>query len=129
MNTDVLKGKWLEAKGEILNKWGKLTDNELNETKGNIAAIAGIIQQRYGEKKEEITEKLSAIFERGKEVVADKSDKMKQSLNEEKQRRDSEFQPSSNPRNIDEIPTPPSSMPEQPMNDPLVDDDKGGYRV
>lgn len=104
MNTDVMKGKWLEVKGEILNKWGKLTDNELDQTKGNIASIAGLIQQRYGDIKEDVSEKLNDIFERGKEAVAAKSEQAKETV-----RRDSEFQP--------------TEMPEQPKNDPLLSKD------
>ena len=107
MNTEVMKGKWLEVKGEILNKWGKLTDNELDQTKGNIASIAGLIQQHYGDLKEDVSEKLNTIFERGKEAV--------------KARRDDEFQTDSNPRRVDEFP--PAELPQQPQNDPLLNKD------
>ena len=104
MNTDIIKGKWMEVKGEILNKWGKLTDSELDQTKGNITSIAGLIQQRYGDLKEDVSAKLNDIFERGKEAVADKSEQVKENV-----RRDSEFQP--------------REMPEQPKNDPLLSKD------
>ena len=30
MNSDVLKGKWLQLKGEIKSQWGRLTDDDLN---------------------------------------------------------------------------------------------------
>lgn len=49
LNENTTKGKWLEMKGEIQKAWGKLTDNELEESKGDMKKIAGIIQQRYGE--------------------------------------------------------------------------------
>ena len=116
MNTEIMKGKWLEVKGEILNKWGKLTDNELDQTKGNIASIAGLIQQHYGDLKEDVSEKISAMFERGKEAVAEKSEELKN-----KTRRADEFQTGSNPRKMDEFP--PAELPEQPQNDPLLNQD------
>ena len=31
MNKDILRGKWLEIKGKVKEKWGKLTDNDLLE--------------------------------------------------------------------------------------------------
>ncbi len=69
MNTDTAQGKWNEIKGEIRNAWGKLTDNELESVKGNMTAIAGLIQQRYGETKESISEKLEEMFAHGTEKV------------------------------------------------------------
>ena len=61
LNADILKGKWKEIKGEIRTHWGKLTDDEVEKTAGNLTSIAGIIEQRYGEKKEEVEKKLNAI--------------------------------------------------------------------
>ena len=64
MNNDMVKGKWTEIKGEIRNRWGKLTSDELEKTEGNLQAIAGLIQQRYGETKEAAEEKLNKLFSR-----------------------------------------------------------------
>lgn len=61
INNEILMGKWKEIKGEIITQWGKLNDDEVEQTAGNLVSIAGIIQQRYGEKKEDIQEKLSSI--------------------------------------------------------------------
>lgn len=61
MNNEVLKGKWKEIKGEIITQWGKMTDDEVEQTTGNLISITGLIQQKYGEKKEEIENKLSSI--------------------------------------------------------------------
>jgi len=71
-------------KGEVLNTWGKLTHDELDETKGNIGAIAGLIQQRYGDAKEAISDKLSAMFGNAKEdlgqTASNATEEAKQSL-------------------------------------------------
>jgi uncharacterized protein YjbJ (UPF0337 family) len=64
INENSVKGKWLEIKGEIQRAWGKLTDNELETSKGDIKAISGLIQQRYGKAQDQHDKKLSSIFER-----------------------------------------------------------------
>jgi uncharacterized protein YjbJ (UPF0337 family) len=55
-------GKWLEIKGEVQKAWGKLTDDDLDKTKGDMKAISGLIQQRYGSAQKGYDEKLTGIF-------------------------------------------------------------------
>lgn len=62
LNEDTLKGKWKEAKGGIQKMWGKLTDDDLEQAKGDLTALTGIIQQRYGESKESVQTKLNDYF-------------------------------------------------------------------
>jgi uncharacterized protein YjbJ (UPF0337 family) len=64
INENTIKGKWLEIKGDIQKAWGKLTDDELEQTKGDMKAIGGLIQQRYGEAQDTHSKKLSEIFQR-----------------------------------------------------------------
>ncbi len=59
-----IEGKWLEIKGDIQKAWGKLTDNELDQTKGDAKAIGGLLQQKYGKTVDGYDEKLSEIFNR-----------------------------------------------------------------
>lgn len=53
MNTDQLKGKWDQLKGEAKVRWGKLTDDDLRAAEGHTDKLAGRIQERYGLAKEE----------------------------------------------------------------------------
>lgn len=91
MNQDHLSGKWKEFKGEIRNQWGRLTEDELESVKGNIGAIAGLIQQRYGDAKDAVSQKLDEIWarfdtkaeqqkEQGAGMVVDATEKAKNSL-------------------------------------------------
>ena len=48
MNADVLKGKWLQLKGEARQQWGKLTDDDLDQIEGNAEKMVGKLQERYG---------------------------------------------------------------------------------
>jgi uncharacterized protein YjbJ (UPF0337 family) len=61
MNTDQLKGKWKEVKGMVKEKWGELTDDDINVIDGQMDQLAGKLQQRYGLAKEE-AEKESRRF-------------------------------------------------------------------
>lgn len=72
INEETLKGKWLEIKGEIQKAWGKITASEIDQTKGDLKAIAGLVMQKHGEAQEAFHKKLSEIiapFDAKKEVV------------------------------------------------------------
>ena len=59
MNTNLVKGKWKEIKGQIIKSWGKITDDELEQTKGDLKKVAGIVQKKYGETQESVKERLN----------------------------------------------------------------------
>ncbi|MEX1024644.1 MAG: CsbD family protein [Planctomycetota bacterium] len=43
-----MKGKWNEYKGKAKQRWGKLTDDDLQEVGGRRDELLGKVQQRYG---------------------------------------------------------------------------------
>jgi uncharacterized protein YjbJ (UPF0337 family) len=48
MNSDQLKGKWKQIKGSVKERWGKLTDDDLDIIDGKHDQLVGKIQERYG---------------------------------------------------------------------------------
>ena len=62
INENTIKGKWLEIKGDIQKSWGELTHDELDKTKGDVKAISGLLQQKYGQAQDSYSQKLSEIF-------------------------------------------------------------------
>jgi uncharacterized protein YjbJ (UPF0337 family) len=52
MNWDQAEGKWMQLKGAVKAKWGKLTDNDLDLIAGKRDQLIGMIQERYGISKE-----------------------------------------------------------------------------
>lgn len=62
MNWDQVKGKWKQAKGQCREKWGKLTNDEIDVIDGKREQLVGKIQERYGIAKEE-AERQVAEFE------------------------------------------------------------------
>lgn len=53
MDNDVLKGNFAQLKGRIKQKWGQLTDDEIDEMEGHAEILAGKLQERYGLAKDE----------------------------------------------------------------------------
>jgi uncharacterized protein YjbJ (UPF0337 family) len=58
MNWDQVSGKWKQFKGQVKQRWGKLTDDDLNTIEGKRDEIAGKLQERYGYAKEQAEREL-----------------------------------------------------------------------
>lgn len=48
MNSDQLKGKWKQMKGSVMERWGKLTNDDLDVIDGQQEQLIGKVQERYG---------------------------------------------------------------------------------
>lgn len=48
MNQNILEGKWKQLRGNIREKWGELTNDDLDQIAGKREKLAGILQERYG---------------------------------------------------------------------------------
>jgi uncharacterized protein YjbJ (UPF0337 family) len=64
MNTDVLKGKWRQLKGEVQIQWGKLTNDDLDMVEGDFDKLVGRIQERYGYERERARRELNEWIDR-----------------------------------------------------------------
>ena len=53
MNSDQIKGNWKQFVGKAKEKWGKLTDDDLQVIAGKRDQLVGKIQERYGIAKDE----------------------------------------------------------------------------
>lgn len=64
MNWDQIEGKWEQVKGSARENWGKLTDDELQQAKGNREQFVGLIQERYGKAREEAEREVRTWMDR-----------------------------------------------------------------
>lgn len=48
INTDILQGKWKQLKGQVKQKWGELTDDDLDRVEGHYEELVGVVQEKYG---------------------------------------------------------------------------------
>nr|WP_136251611.1 CsbD family protein [Ningiella ruwaisensis] len=53
MNNDRIEGNWKQLKGKAQQKWGELTDDDIDKMEGNRTELVGKIQERYGKSKDE----------------------------------------------------------------------------
>lgn len=53
MNWDIIQGKWKQVKGQVKERWGKLTDDDLDRIEGKRDQLVGRVQQTYGVAKDE----------------------------------------------------------------------------
>lgn len=48
-----IQGNWKQVAGNVRQKWGKLTDDDLAQSNGEREVLAGKIQERYGVSQQE----------------------------------------------------------------------------
>ena len=54
MDWDRIEGNWKQFRGKVKEKWGKLTDDDLDVIEGNRDQLEGRLQERYGKAKDAV---------------------------------------------------------------------------
>jgi uncharacterized protein YjbJ (UPF0337 family) len=62
MNWDIAEGKWNEIKGQLREKWAKLTDSDFEEIAGKKDRLVGRLQQRYGYKRDQAEKEADRVI-------------------------------------------------------------------
>lgn len=62
MNWDIIEGKWEQMKGAVKEKWGDLTDDDLQQMAGKRDKMAGKLQEKYGWTKDQAERELTDLF-------------------------------------------------------------------
>ena len=63
MNSDMAEGGWKQMKGKIQQKWGKLTNDDLDVIEGKREELAGRLQERYGMAKEDTEREMRSFYD------------------------------------------------------------------
>ena len=63
MDWNRVEGNWKQFKGQVKQKWGDLTDDDLDKIEGHRDQLEGIIQERYGIAKDQVRKDVDAWLE------------------------------------------------------------------
>lgn len=58
MNRDIIAGQWTQLKGNVRERWGKLTDDDLDRIAGKRDQLIGTLQEKYGQARDTVEEQV-----------------------------------------------------------------------
>lgn len=70
INAQELQGQWNKIRGQVKEKWGQLTDDDLLMQGANVDQLIGKIQQKTGEGREAIEKFLNDLTSRGSSGIS-----------------------------------------------------------
>jgi uncharacterized protein YjbJ (UPF0337 family) len=62
MNWNQVEGKWKEFRGDIREKWGRLTEDDLDTIAGKRDKLIGKLQQEYGYARERAEQEVEGFL-------------------------------------------------------------------
>src|SRR3954454_17760297 len=74
VNQQTLQGNWNEIKGKLRNKWGQLTNDDLQSAHGNIDQLVGLIQRKTGEARSSVEKFLEDATSGGASALSEGGD-------------------------------------------------------
>jgi uncharacterized protein YjbJ (UPF0337 family) len=70
INAQQLQGAWNRVRGQVKERWGQLTDDDLTFRGGNVDQLVGRIQQKTGESREAIEKFFNDAIGSGSNMVS-----------------------------------------------------------
>lgn len=62
VNQQTLSGDWNQIKGKLREKWGELSEDELDRVRGNAQQLIALVQRKTGKSREAIEDYLETTF-------------------------------------------------------------------
>jgi uncharacterized protein YjbJ (UPF0337 family) len=70
LNQQTLEGNWNEIKGKLHEKWGQLSQDDLQKARGNVDQLVGLIQRKTGEARDRVEQYLSELTDDSASTVS-----------------------------------------------------------
>lgn len=65
--TDTVEGKWHQLRGLVKEKWGEITDDDLDKVRGRSEQLAGLLQEKYGYSRRKAESELASLRQQAEE--------------------------------------------------------------
>lgn len=65
VNQQTLEGNWNEIKGKLRERWGELSQDDLQKARGSVDQLVGVIQKKTGEARDRIEQFLGEVTSEG----------------------------------------------------------------
>ena len=69
INAQTLAGNWNEIKGKLRERWGQVTQDDLQKVNGNVEQLVGLIERKTGEARQQVEKYLSELTADGSSGV------------------------------------------------------------
>jgi uncharacterized protein YjbJ (UPF0337 family) len=70
MNWDQIEGNWRQFKGKAIERWGKLTDDDVDVIQGRREQLIGKVQEKYGVAREEAEQQVAEFLVNVQDAMA-----------------------------------------------------------
>lgn len=82
VNEQVLQGHWNEIKWKLREKWGQLSNDDLERVSGDVDKLMGLIQRKTGEARSAVEQYLEEISANGASAVERVTERVRQGAQE-----------------------------------------------
>lgn len=69
MTREEIQGNWTQLKGQIRERWGQITDDELQEAQGNGEQLIGFLEAKTGESRRQIEQFVNSALNEGQNML------------------------------------------------------------
>ncbi|MEN6452176.1 MAG: CsbD family protein [Thermoguttaceae bacterium] len=99
LNPQILEGHWSQLKGKVRQRWGQLSDSDVDEFRGNVDELIGTIQRKTGEGRnaiesylQELSSSAGSTIGRAAETARQYARQASETLSESAQRATEQYQ-------------------------------------
>lgn len=64
MNEEIFESKWDELQVWAKERWGQLTDDDLDHAEGSVERLIAVLREKYGYAREQVEDELSQFLAR-----------------------------------------------------------------
>ncbi|MDZ4687008.1 MAG: CsbD family protein [Planctomycetaceae bacterium] len=69
LTREELQGTWTQLKGQVRERWGQITDDELQQVHGDAEQFMGFLQKKTGQSRPELEKFVRQAMDKGKQAM------------------------------------------------------------